>query len=73
MGIDDLTAAAQEVFDDSRLRVVARLPDAIEVAIDSATDAADPDSAGISGIGVIITGSVAMVGAARTLFGRDPQ
>jgi dihydrofolate synthase/folylpolyglutamate synthase len=73
MGIDDLTAAAQEVFDDSRLRVVARLPDAIEVAIDSATDAADPDSAGISGVGVIITGSVAMVGAARTLFGRDPQ
>jgi dihydrofolate synthase/folylpolyglutamate synthase len=49
------------------------LPDAIEVAINSATDGADPDSAGISGAGVIITGSVAMVGAARTLFGRDPQ
>jgi dihydrofolate synthase/folylpolyglutamate synthase len=73
MGIDDLTAAAREVFEDSRLRVEARLPDAIEVAIDSATDGADPDSAGISGAGVIITGSVAMVGAARTLFGRDPQ
>lgn len=73
MGIDDLAVAAQQVFDDSRLRVEARLPDAIKVAIDSATDAADPDSAGISGAGVIVTGSVAMVGAARTLFGRDPR
>jgi dihydrofolate synthase/folylpolyglutamate synthase len=73
MGIDDLTAAAQEVFDVSRWRAEARLPDAIKVAIDSATDAADPDPAGVSGVGVIITGSVAMVGAARTLFGRDPQ
>jgi dihydrofolate synthase/folylpolyglutamate synthase len=73
MGIDDLTAAAQEVFDVSRWRAEARLPDAIKVAIDSATDATDPDPAGVSGVGVIITGSVAMVGAARTLFGRDPQ
>jgi dihydrofolate synthase/folylpolyglutamate synthase len=73
MGIDDLTAAAQEVFDVSRWRAEARLPDAIKVAIDSATDATDPDPARVSGVGVIITGSVAMVGAARTLFGRDPQ
>jgi dihydrofolate synthase/folylpolyglutamate synthase len=73
MGIDDLTAAAREVFDDSRLRVAARLPDAIEVATGSATGAADPESEGISGAGVVITGSVAMVGAARSLFGRDPQ
>jgi dihydrofolate synthase / folylpolyglutamate synthase len=73
MGIDDLTAAAQEIFDVSRWRAEARLPDAIKVAIDSATDATDPDPAGVSGVGVIITGSVAMVGAARTLFGRDPQ
>jgi dihydrofolate synthase/folylpolyglutamate synthase len=73
MGIDDLTAAAQEIFDVSRWRAEARLPDAIKVAIDSATDGTDPDPAGVSGVGVIITGSVAMVGAARTLFGRDPQ
>jgi len=73
MGIDDLTAAAQEIFDVSRWRAEARLPDAIKVAIDSASDATDPDPAGVSGVGVIITGSVAMVGAARTLFGRDPQ
>jgi dihydrofolate synthase/folylpolyglutamate synthase len=73
MGIDDLTAAAQEVFDVSRWRAEARLPDAIKVAIDSAIDATDPDPARVSGVGVIITGSVAMVGAARTLLGRDQQ
>ncbi|MGH3696490.1 MAG: bifunctional tetrahydrofolate synthase/dihydrofolate synthase [Pseudonocardiaceae bacterium] len=67
MDVEDLAMAAQEVFDDSRLRVEARLPEAIEVAI----EAADPDSDGISG--VVVTGSVAMVGAARSLFGRDPQ
>ncbi len=73
MDVDDLAAAAQELFDDSRLRVEARLPDAISVATDSATDAAAPDSECISGAGVVITGSMAMIGAARSLFGRDPQ
>ncbi len=73
MDVDDLAAAAQEVFDDSRLRIEARLPDAIEAAMDSATAPAAPDAEGISGAGVVITGSVAMVGAARNLFGRDPQ
>ncbi len=66
MDVDDLAAAAREVFDDSRLRVEALLADAIEVAI----KAADPDSDGVSG--VVVTGSVALVGAARSLFGRDP-
>ncbi|MGH3767972.1 MAG: bifunctional tetrahydrofolate synthase/dihydrofolate synthase [Pseudonocardiaceae bacterium] len=71
MDVEDLTAAAREVFDDSRLRVEARLSDAIQAALASATDTADPASEGISGFGVIIAGSVAMVGAARSLFGRD--
>jgi dihydrofolate synthase/folylpolyglutamate synthase len=72
MDVEDLAAAAREVFDESRLRVARRLPDAIEAAIASATEA-DPDSDRISGAGVVITGSVAMVGEARTLFGREPQ
>jgi dihydrofolate synthase/folylpolyglutamate synthase len=72
MDIDDLTEAARDVFGESRLRVQRRLPDAIEAAVASATEA-DPDPDRISGAGVVITGSVAMVGEARTLFGREPQ
>ena len=71
MDINDLAEAAREVFGESRLRVQRRLPDAIEAAIASATEGAtDPDR--ISGAGVVITGSVAMVGEVRTLFGREP-
>jgi dihydrofolate synthase/folylpolyglutamate synthase len=72
MHVDDLAAAAREVFDDSRVVIEQRLPDAIDTAIALATDA-DGDSDRISGAGVVITGSVAMVGQARTLFGHDPQ
>ena len=72
MDINDLAEAAREVFGESRLRVQRRLPDAIEAAVASATEGAtDPDR--ISGAGVVITGSVAMVGEVRTLFGREPQ
>ncbi|MDQ2881313.1 MAG: bifunctional folylpolyglutamate synthase/dihydrofolate synthase [Actinomycetota bacterium] len=72
MDVDDLAGAARDVFGDARLRVQRRLPDAIEEAIASATEGdRDPDH--ISGAGVVITGSVAMVGEARTLFGREPQ
>ncbi|MGH3823867.1 MAG: bifunctional tetrahydrofolate synthase/dihydrofolate synthase [Pseudonocardiaceae bacterium] len=70
MDVDDLAAAAHEVFGDSRVIVERLLPDAIETAIDVALDAG-PDS--VRGAGVVITGSVAMVGQARTLFGQDPQ
>jgi dihydrofolate synthase/folylpolyglutamate synthase len=70
MDLDTLAAAAGEVFGDSALVIEPALPDAIEAAIASATDN-DPDHA--SGAGVVITGSVAMVGEARTYFGRDPQ
>lgn len=72
MDVDDLAAAAREVFDDSRLVIEPRLPDAIEAATASAVDAESGDDA-TSGAGVVITGSVAMVGEARTLFGRAPQ
>ncbi|MFZ0119011.1 MAG: folylpolyglutamate synthase/dihydrofolate synthase family protein [Pseudonocardiaceae bacterium] len=72
MDVDDLAEAVRDVFGESRLRVQARLPDAIEAAIASASGV-DPDPDRISGAGVVITGSVAMVGEARTLFGREPQ
>jgi dihydrofolate synthase / folylpolyglutamate synthase len=63
MDVGDLVAAASEVFGDSRVIIERLLPDAIETAISAAIDA---------GAGVVITGSVAMVGQSRTLFGRDP-
>jgi dihydrofolate synthase/folylpolyglutamate synthase len=63
---------AQEVVGQQRLRVEPRLPEAIEAAIASAEDVA-PGQDCSSGAGVVITGSVAMVGEARTLFGRQPQ
>jgi dihydrofolate synthase / folylpolyglutamate synthase len=72
MDVEDLAAAARKVFDESRLRVERRLSDAIETAITSAVGI-DPDSEGISGAGVVITGSVATVGEARAMFGREPQ
>jgi dihydrofolate synthase/folylpolyglutamate synthase len=72
MDVDDLAAAAREVFDDSRVVVEHGLPDAIEAAISMVTDT-DADSDRVSGAGVVITGSVALVGQARTLFGHHPQ
>ena len=72
MDIDDLAAAAREAFDDSRVVIRDTLPDAIDAAIASATEA-DVDSDRVSGTAVIVTGSVAMVGQARTLFGHEPQ
>ncbi|MGH3602622.1 MAG: bifunctional tetrahydrofolate synthase/dihydrofolate synthase [Pseudonocardiaceae bacterium] len=72
MDINDLAEVAGDVFGESRVRVHRRLPDAIDAAIASAAEGAtDPDR--ISGAGVVITGSVAMVGEVRTLFGREPQ
>lgn len=66
MDVDDLAVAAHEVFGASRVIVERLLPEAIETAINAG---AAPDC----GVGVLITGSVAMVGQARTLFGHDPQ
>lgn len=72
MDVEDLAAAARRVFDESRLRVERRLSGAIETAIASTAEV-DPDDEGISGAGVVITGSVATVGEARAMFGREPQ
>ncbi|MGB8963328.1 MAG: folylpolyglutamate synthase/dihydrofolate synthase family protein [Pseudonocardiaceae bacterium] len=72
MDVADLAEAAREVFGEFRVRVARRLPDAIKMATALAVEtAAEPDR--ISGVGIVITGSVAMVGEARTVFGREPQ
>lgn len=48
----------------------ATLPDAIETATAVVEDSGGE---GLAGAGMVITGSVVTAGAARTLFGRDPQ
>ncbi|HET9256271.1 MAG TPA: folylpolyglutamate synthase/dihydrofolate synthase family protein [Pseudonocardiaceae bacterium] len=72
MDVEELAAAAADTSGDSPLTIEPRLPDAIEAAIASATGDG-PGSGDVSGAGVIITGSVAMVGEARTYFGHDPR
>ncbi|MGH3776550.1 MAG: bifunctional tetrahydrofolate synthase/dihydrofolate synthase [Pseudonocardiaceae bacterium] len=71
MDVDKLAAVAREVFGEHRLQVEPRLPEAIEAAVASAEEVAAGQDR-ISGAGVVITGSVAMIGEARTLFGRQP-
>ncbi len=47
------------------------LPDAIETATALVEESGEDE--GLSGAGMVITGSVVTAGVARTLFGRDPQ
>jgi dihydrofolate synthase/folylpolyglutamate synthase len=64
---DELGALAVDVFGADRVSVSARLPDAIEEAIELAE--AGPDDA-LGGSGVLVTGSVITAGEARTLLAR---
>ncbi|WP_441005964.1 hypothetical protein [Mycobacterium malmoense] len=50
------------------------LRDAIDAATALVDDAAlEGEAEAFSGTGIVITGSVVTAGAARTLFGRDPE
>lgn len=64
---EELAEIAYEIFGEDRVHVHSELPDAIEAAVTLAE--ADID-AGISGVGVLITGSVVTVADARKLFQR---
>ena len=48
------------------------LPDAIETAT-ALVEESGNEGEGFGGAGVVITGSVVTAGAARTLFGKDPE
>ncbi|MFN2496841.1 MAG: folylpolyglutamate synthase/dihydrofolate synthase family protein [Pseudonocardiaceae bacterium] len=72
MGVDELAAVARQVLGAERVQVEPRLPEAIEAAVTMAEEI-DPGADQISGAGVVVTGSVTTAGAARTLFGREPQ
>ncbi|PYE13995.1 dihydrofolate synthase/folylpolyglutamate synthase [Williamsia limnetica] len=71
MDPEGLAEVATEICGEDRVKVHGFLPDAVEAAIELAEENLD-DSEGMSGTGVVITGSVVTAGAARTLFGKDP-
>jgi dihydrofolate synthase / folylpolyglutamate synthase len=71
---DALAGIALELFGEDRVVVAPTLLDAIETATAMVEEAAEDGGAeGFSGTGIVITGSVVTAGAARTLFGKDPQ
>ncbi len=68
-----LAVKAEELFGPERVVTAETLPDAIETATALVEESgSDGDAAGMSGAGIVITGSVVTAGAARTLFGKDP-
>jgi dihydrofolate synthase/folylpolyglutamate synthase len=72
--VESLALAARERFGPDRVSTAENLRDAIDVATALVDDAAaDGPAEAFSGTGIVITGSVVTAGAARTLFGRDPQ
>jgi dihydrofolate synthase / folylpolyglutamate synthase len=66
MDPDELGALAVEVFGSERVSVEPVLAEAVDQARELA------EEAGVSGVGVIVTGSVVTAGEARALFGREP-
>jgi dihydrofolate synthase/folylpolyglutamate synthase len=72
LDVDALAMRAEEIFGPDRVLRAETLPDAIETATALVEESA-ADSDGFSGAGIVITGSVVTAGAARTLFGKDPQ
>jgi dihydrofolate synthase/folylpolyglutamate synthase len=62
---DDLGDIAVDVFGSDRVVVEPSLPDALELAVTAAEESGD-----LGGVGVLVTGSVTVVGEARSLLRR---
>lgn len=74
LDVESLALAAQERFGPDRVISADNLRDAIDAATALVDDAAlEGEAEAFSGTGIVITGSVVTAGAARTLFGRDPE
>ena len=71
MDVEALAWRAEERFGPERVITATTLPDAIETATALVEDSGNDD--GFSGAGMVITGSVVTAGAARALFGRNPE
>src|SRR5215208_3534093 len=72
LDVEALSLRAEERFGPERVVTAATLPDAIETATALVEDSGSEGEL-FSGAGVVITGSVVTAGAARTLFGKDPE
>ena len=72
LDVETLELAAQQRFGPERVVVAQDMRDAIDAATALVDAAAEEDDV-YSGTGIVITGSVVTAGAARSLFGRDPQ
>ena len=68
MDADALAVLAREVFTDDRVFVEPALPDALERATELAEEAGE-----YGGTGVLVTGSVVLVGDARRALGGEPS
>jgi dihydrofolate synthase / folylpolyglutamate synthase len=69
MPAEELGDIAAEIFGSDRVDVRPRLDDALDTAIALAeADAEEP----LSGVGVVVTGSVVTAGEARALLGKEP-
>ncbi|MCV7224197.1 bifunctional tetrahydrofolate synthase/dihydrofolate synthase [Mycolicibacterium elephantis] len=72
LDVAGLALRAEERFGPERVVTAATLPDAIETATAVVEESAQ-DGESFGGAGIVITGSVVTAGAARTLFGKDPE
>jgi dihydrofolate synthase / folylpolyglutamate synthase len=71
MDVEGLALLAEERFGPDRVITADTLADAIETA--TALVEQQGEDEGLSGSGIVITGSVVTAGAARSLFGKDPS
>jgi dihydrofolate synthase/folylpolyglutamate synthase len=72
LDVESLALVAEQRFGPDRVLTADNLRDAIETATALVDDAAG-EGAARAGTGIVVTGSVVTAGAARTLFGRDPE
>jgi dihydrofolate synthase/folylpolyglutamate synthase len=72
LDVEALALRAEETFGPERVIAAPTLPDAIETAT-ALVEEAGHEGEGFGGNGMVITGSVVTAGAARTLFGKDPE
>lgn len=72
LDVAELQLRAEEKFGPERVHAVPTLADAIETAT-ALVEESGAEGDALSGSGIVITGSVVTAGAARSLFGRDPE
>ncbi len=75
LDVEALAIRAEERFGQERVITAQTLPDAIETATALVEEAGTEGEGlgGFGGVGMVITGSVVTAGAARTLFGKEPE